>query len=412
MTALLDDPAIGFLAEVMNWPGVLAGDPEVMAKIAAARARGKHVDGHAPSLRGERARAYAAAGIETDHECTSLAEAEDKLAAGMKIAIREGSVARNLEALLPLLDAHPEACFLCTDDCHPDDLQTGHIDVLVRRAIALGASPLRVLGAACRNPVLHYGLDVGLLRVGDRADFIEVDNLHSMRVLRTFVGGEVVAEAGRASLPHVVPGAPNRFAARPVSREALRVPARGSRVRVIEARDRQLLTEESVVPARIEEGLLAADPSRDLLKLVVVNRYVDAPPAIALVRGFGLRAGAIASSVAHDSHNIVAVGASDADLVEAINAVIAHRGGLSVAHGAAVDVLPLPIAGLMSDMEGPAVAAAYARITAAARALGSPLGAPFMTMAFMALLVIPQLKLSDKGLFCGETFRFVPLFLD
>lgn len=412
VAALLDDPAIGFLSEVMNWPGVLSGDPEVLSKIAAARARGKRVDGHAPALRGDRARRYAEAGIETDHECTGLEEAEEKIAAGMKIALREGSAARNLDALLPLLDRHPDACFLCTDDCHPDDLLSGHIDVLARRAIAAGVDPMRVLAAACKNPVLHYGLDVGLLRPGDRADFIEVDDLRTLRILRTVIGGEVVAEAGRTSLSQVPCPTPNRFDARPITMEALRVPATGRRVRVIEARDRSLFTEQSVVDAPIEQGCLAADPARDLLKLAVVSRYGEAPPAVALIRGFGLRRGAIASSVAHDSHNIVACGANDADLADAINAVIARRGGLSVAAGGDVEVLPLPIAGLMSDAEGTLVAAEYARLTAAARDLGSPLGSPFMTLAFMALLVIPQLKLSDRGLFCGAEFRFVPLFVE
>lgn len=409
---LLDDPAIGFLSEVMNWPGVLAADPEVLAKIAAARARGKRVDGHAPALRGDRARRYAAAGIETDHECTALEEAEEKIAAGMKIALREGSAAKNLEALLPLIDRHPDACFFCTDDCHPDDLLSGHIDVLARRAIAAGCDPMNVLAAACKNPVLHYGLDVGLLRPGDRADFIEVDGLSTLRILRTVIGGRIVAEAGRTALPHVPCATPNRFDAAPIEAESLRVPATGSKVRVIEARDRQLFTGESVVDAPVEEGNLAADPANDILKLAVVSRYEKAPPAVALIRGFGLKRGAIASSVAHDSHNVVACGTNDVDLANAVNAVIARRGGLSVAAGGEVNVLPLPIAGLMSDAEGPAVAAEYARLTAAARALGSPLGSPFMTLAFMALLVIPKLKLSDRGLFCGEELRFVPLFVE
>lgn len=409
---LLDDPQIHFLSEVMNWPGLLAGDPEVMAKIRAARERNKRVDGHAPLLRGEQARRYAAAGIETDHECQSLEEAEEKIALGMKIALREGSAAKNLDALLPLIDRHPDACFFCTDDCHPDDLITGHIDTLVRRALARGHDLFKVLSAASKNPVLHYGLDVGLLRVGDRADFIEADNLSTLRILRTVVGGEIVAQDGRSMLAHLPSATPNRFAATPISAEDLQIRATGRNARVIVAFDRQLITDEIAVEAPVQNGFLASDPPRDLLKLAVVSRYGPARPQVALIRGFGLQQGAIASSVAHDSHNIVACGATDDDLARAINTVIRCRGGLSLALGDRVELLPLPIAGLMSDAEGPAVAAEYAKLTAAARELGSPLGAPFMTLAFMALLVIPALKLSDRGLFSGTDFRFVPLFFD
>lgn len=409
---LLDDPRVLHLAEVMNWPGVLARDPELMAKIAAAKVRGKHVDGHAPGVRGEDAVRYAAAGIETDHESFTLDEALDKIAAGMKVAMREGSAARNLEALRPLLDSHPDQVFLCTDDCHPDGLVAGHIDAIARRAIAAGHDPLAVLRAASLNPIRHYGLPIGLLRVGDPADFLEVDDLRSLRVLRTVVDGVVVAERGHSLVPFQPTACPNQWGATAPPAEAYRLKAAGSSVRSIRAHDGQLVTDEEIVSARIEDGWALPDPSRDLLLIAVANRYHNAKPALAFVRGVGLTRGAIASSVAHDSHNVVAVGADSDSLARAVAAVFEAKGGLAVVDGAQVEVLPLPIAGLMSPLPGDQVAAAYGALDAHARELGSQLGAPFMTLSFLALLVIPALKLSDLGLFDGRRFEFVGGFVD
>lgn len=408
---LLAQPDISFLAEVMNWPGVLSGDPDLMAKIHVAHLLRKRVDGHAPGLRGEQAERYIQAGIETDHECMSVAEAQEKLNFGMKIALREGSAAKNLDTLLPILANAPDRCFFCTDDSHPDDLTKGHINLLVKRAVAAGTPLFHVLAAACKNPVLHYNLPIGLLRAGDSADFIEVDSLTNFRVLRTVLRGNVVAEHGQTRFEHSACPVLNRFEAQPISAADLQVQVLGEKVRVIVASDRQLFTDERVESTPSQHGFLTSDPTRDILKLVVVNRYHPAPPAVALLAGMGLRSGAIASSVAHDSHNIVACGVSDSDIATAVNTVIAHRGGLCVASGDNIQILPLPIGGLMSNEPGPVVAARYANLTAEARTLGTPLTAPFMTLAFMALLVIPQLKLSDKGLFCGQTFQFVPLFL-
>lgn len=408
---LLDDPHILYLSEVMNYPGVLNGDPDMMAKIQAAHDRGKRVDGHAPGLRGEEVRRYAAAGITTDHECFTLEEALDKIACGMKIAIREGSAARNLDALMPLLSSHPEHCFLCTDDSHPDTLLEGHIDTIARRAINAGHAPMNVLRAACANPVLHYGLDVGLLRVGDPADFIEVDDLANLRVLRTFIGGTCVAEVGATRLPFIELEQVNHFQCSPKHPEDFRVAAEDALLRVIEARDGQLVTGEIHLPPHVEKGWAIADPARDILKLAVVNRYADAPPAVAFIRNFGLTRGAIAASVAHDSHNILAVAADDVSLTRAVNAVIEMHGGLTVVNGDTLHRLPLPIAGLMSHEEGHLVAERYQELTAGARALGATLEAPFMTLSFMALLVIPDLKLSDLGLFSGSAFTFVEPWL-
>jgi adenine deaminase len=407
---LFEADGLGYLSEMMNYPGVLHSDPEVMAKLDIAKELGKPVDGHAPGLRGDHARLYAAAGITTDHECVTLEEALDKIACGMKILIREGSAAKNFAALETLLKTHPRSCMLCTDDMHPDALAAGHINRLAARAVAGGADLFDVLWAACVHPVEHYGLPVGQLRVGDPADFILVDNLRDFRVQKTWIDGELVAEDGHSPLPASSAPARNRFAARPVSAGDFHIPARGEKVRVIGARDGALVTDDLVCPAKTEAGAVIADIAGDILKLAVVNRYQTASPAVALIHGFGLKRGAIAASVAHDSHNLLAVGTDDASLARAINALVECRGGLAVADGPTVHTLPLDVAGLMSR-DGAAVIAGYERLDRAAKALGSPLAAPFMTLSFMALLVIPSLKLSDRGLFDGTAFRFVDLFV-
>ena len=412
---LLDDPRIGYLSEMMNWPGAIGGDPQVLAKVAAAKARGKPVDGHAPGLVGEQAKAYFARGIETDHECFALEEARGKAALGVKVLIREGSAARNFDALWPLLREHPSLCMFCTDDAHPDDLLLGHIDRIAARAVANGIEPMVALRAATLNPVRHYRLPCGLLQPGDRADMVLLEDLRSFRPLRTWIAGNVVAERGADRIARRASGTPNAFrTARFAAQDFLvHVPdgcagAADVAVHAIVAEDGQLVTKRADLRMRASDGVVDPDPSQDLLQVVVVNRYSDAPPASAFIRGFGLRRGAIAASVAHDCHNVVAVGATREDIAAAVNAVFAARGGLAVADGERVDTLALPIAGLMSDRPAEEVGAAYARLTAKAKALGSPLRAPFMTTSFMALLVIPALKLSDRGLFDGLRFRFTP----
>ena len=402
---LLASPEVYYLSEVMNFPGVLAGDPELIAKIRAAQSLGKPVDGHAPQLRGEAAKQYAAAGITTDHECSTLAEAMDKLAAGMKILIREGSAARNFEALQPLLFSHPDSCMFCTDDAHPDALLLGHINRLVRRAVAAGLDPITALQIACRNPVEHYRLPIGLLRENDSADFVIVENLQTFRALQTYVAGQLVAEVGNPVWPYRSPKRPNAFHAQPVSPSDFPLPSGGGSVRVIAVDDGQLVTRSEEVT--MDE--VRIDVEQDLLKIVVVNRYHPAPAAVGLIRNFGLKAGAIASSVAHDSHNLVAVGTNDEDLSRALNRLIEQRGGVCAVNGDREQSLALPIAGLMSDLPATEVGAAYAQVEAFAKELGSPLRAPLMTLSFMALLVIPELKLSDRGLFDGRKFELVPL---
>lgn len=417
---LLQNPAIGYLSEMMNFPGVLHGDAEVLAKIAAARELGKPVDGHAPGLRGEDARRYFAAGIETDHECFTYEEGLEKAQLGVKILIREGSAARNFEALWPLLTLFPEQIMFCSDDKHPDDLVRGHINELAARAHRSGCELFDVLRAACLNPVEHYRLPVGLLREGDPADFIRISDLASFRVLETWIAGEKVAENGKSLLPRYEAATPNHFTALPKKPADFRIrqitrkadPEMPVSVRVIEALDGQIVTGSLEETLFTEEGFLLADPSRDLLKICVVNRYrPDVPPAIGFVKGFGLRQGALASSVAHDSHNIVAAGTDDDALCAAVNAVIEANGGIAAADGSGdTRVLPLPIAGLMSPMDGYALAEAYAELDAWTKTtLGCALRAPFMVLSFLALPVIPKLKMTDLGLFDVEQFGFVPV---
>ena len=409
---LFENPKIGYLAEMMNWPGVLHRDADVMAKIAIAQAAGRPVDGHAPGLRAADAAHYASAGISTDHECFTAAEARDKLAVGMKILIREGSAARNFDALIELLPEHYANLMFCSDDKHPDTLVLGHINQLVQRAVALGNDVFQVLRVACINPVKHYNLPVGLLGEGDPADFIVVKDLQGFAVQQTYLNGELVAEDGQSRLPASPIAVVNNFHAQPVRAEDFQLPAPGSEqptLRVIECFDGQLITARVDLPAQVENGLVVPEVAHDVLKLAVINRYQPhVAPALAFIRGFGLQHGALASSVGHDSHNITAVGCDDASLARAVNLVIAAKGGLAAVGADGQEILvPLPVAGLMSDQEGQVVAADYAAVDALAKQLGSPLGAPFMTLSFMALLVIPSLKLSDKGLFDGQQFAFV-----
>lgn len=406
---LLDNPDIWYLTEMMNYPGVLYKDEEVMAKIVAAKAVNKPIDGHAPGLRGEQAIAYASAGITTDHECFTLEEALDKIAAGMRIIIREGSAAKNFEALHTLLKTQPERVMFCSDDKHPDDLVLHHINGLVKRALQKGYDLFDVLRAACTNPVAHYNIPVGQLRVGDAADFITINNTDSFDVLQTYIGGRLVAEKGRSLLPHVAVQPINNFAATHKTPADFAVPARktGNSIRVIEAIEGQLVTNELVADKKVIDGTIVTDTTNDILKIAVVNRYYpDTDVATAFIKNFGLQRGAIASTVAHDCHNIIVVGVDDASICQAVNALIDCKGGVAVCDGNNTEVMPLPIAGLMTDGDGYEVAAQYAALDAKAKELGTKLKAPFMTLSFMALLVIPSLKLSDKGLFDGTGFKF------
>ena len=409
---LLENDEIKYLSEMMNFPGVLFKDPEVMKKIAAAHALGKPVDGHAPGLRGEQAKEYIEAGISTDHECFTAEEAVDKLQHGMKILIREGSAAKNFEALIELLEDHPKMIMFCSDDKHPDSLVAGHLNQLCARAIAKGHDIFNVVRAACVNPVLHYDLNIGLLRKGDPADFIVANDLKDFIIHQTYINGELVAEDGKSFIRSVSATPVNQFDCKEIAVSALAIktddyPATDGKIPVIEALDGQLITNRLQLQGKEVNGEWVSDVANDVLKMVVINRYHTAPVAKCFIKNFGFKHGAIASSVAHDSHNIVAIGADDESLAKAINLVIKERGGVSCVNAGDAKVLGLPVAGLMSADDGYKVAEAYTEIDAMAKALGSLLAAPFMTLSFMALLVIPHLKLSDKGLFDGDRFAFV-----
>jgi adenine deaminase len=417
VAALMAQPEIKYLSEVMNFPGVLAGDRDMVAKMAAAKRWNKPIDGHAPGLRGEDARRYIAAGPSTDHECFTEAEAREKLEGGMKVLIREGSAAKNFDALIPLLHEYPDRMMFCSDDKHPDSLLLGHINSLCARAVAQGVPLFHVLQAACINPVQHYGLAVGQLQPGDAADFILVKDLQHFEVAQTYIHGKSVAENGRSFIERSGPVNPiNNFNCNKIEPAAVGITAGQFPTRqedgqllipVIEALEGQLITNKLWLPATVHNGQLVSNAKQDILKMVVVNRYRNAPVAVAFIKNFGLKSGALASSVAHDSHNIVAVGVDHASIAAAVNAVVEQRGGLSVAATSGVQILPLPVAGLMSSSDAWQVAAQYTKLDAAAKALGSPLAAPFMTLSFMALLVIPHLKLSDQGLFDGDRFQLL-----
>ncbi len=407
---LLKMPEIKYLSEMMNFPGVLFHDPEVMAKLALAKEAGKPVDGHAPGVTGENAEKYIRAGISTDHECFSLAEAREKIKYGMHILIREGSAAKNFSTLYPLIDEFPGQVMLCSDDKHPDDLVAGHINLEVKRALALGLDRMNVLRSCTYNPVKHYHLDIGLLQLGDAADFITVDNLSDFNVLATYIDGTMVAEGGKTLISGVRETPFNKFNIGPMMEKEIRVIPGEGRLRVFSAFDGQLITGTLLADPCIADGNVVSDPARDILKIVVKNRYHEAPAAVGFIKNIGLKRGALASCVAHDSHNIVAVGADDGSITEAINLIIAEKGGISLVDGTTKRILPLPFAGIMSGLNGYNVALQYEEMDQAAKQMGAALSAPYMTLSFMALLVIPEIKLSDKGLFDGTQFQFTGIF--
>ena len=411
---LFEVDKLKYLSEMMNYPGVLHHDPVVMEKIKIAKELGRPIDGHAPGLMGEQAKEYIDAGISTDHECFTYAEAEGKIKYGMKILIREGSAAKNYETLSPLIPKYPDMVMFCSDDKHPNDLVIGEIDQLVARSIAKGYDLFTVLGAACVNPIKHYGLEVGLLRVGDPADFIVVNNLKDFKVQQTYINGTLVADNGKTLIESVEAEIVNNFNTSPKQPKDFEIEIENDSapmIRVIKALDGQLITEEIHEPGKMFDSKLISNTNIDVLKLTVVERYGNEKPAVAFIRNFGLKKGAIASCVAHDSHNIIAVGVTDEDICAAVNGIIADKGGISAVVDSKVEVLPLPVAGIMTNDDGYKVAEQYTKLDALAKQLGSGLGAPFMTLSFMALLVIPQLKLSDKGLFDGKKFEFVDLFV-
>ena len=406
MDELLSRKDVKYLAEMMNWPGVIYEDPSVKSILDVAKKHQKPIDGHAPGLMGEQALAYLSKGISTDHECYMLEEGRFKLENGMKVIIREGSAAKNFETLEPLIAQYYEEMMFCSDDKHPDDLIIGHINLLVKRALAKGNDLFKVLQMACINPVAHYKLDVGTLKKGDFADFIMIDNLEDFTILKTFINGQLVAEKGQSFIETETEKVINNFNLDPKKPSDFEIFLEKNTVNVIEVRDGQLITNKITGKINLKNGKADPSVSDDILKVVVVNRYFEAPVSVAFIKNFGLKHGAIASSVAHDSHNIIAVGVDNAAICKAVNALIEHKGGLSAVTDDTIDVLPLPVAGLMSTDSCAIVAEKYTQLIQRTRAMGSTLTSPYMSLSFMALLVIPSLKLSDKGLFDGEKFQF------
>jgi adenine deaminase len=407
---LLKSEDIYGLSEMMNVPGVLFHDPVVMQKLALAKKYGKPVDGHAPGLTGEQAKAYISAGITTDHECFTVEEAIEKIGSGMKVLIREGSAAKNFDTLAGLITRYPDMIMFCSDDKHPNDLAKGHINELVKRALGMGIDPITVIRCCTYNPVQHYHLNTGLLQKGDPADFIVINNLEKFNVKETYIDGQLVSLNGKTLIPSIVETPVNIFITNPLSEKDIKIKARYEMIRVIKVIDAQLITKELVVKGKVEGTDMVSNIADDILKIVVLNRYSEAPPAVGFIAGFGLKEGAIASSIAHDSHNIIAIGVDDHSIIEAINLIIDSQGGISLINKGAKMVLPLPYAGIMTNEDGFLVSSRYEEFDSTAKTMGSMLAAPFMTLSFMALLVIPEIKLSDKGLFDGNTFRFTELF--
>ncbi|MCY0976676.1 adenine deaminase [Chryseobacterium wangxinyae] len=408
---LLSRKEIVYLAEMMNFPGVIYKDEEVLKKIAFAKKHGKPIDGHAPGLMGEGMKTYFDAGITTDHECFGYTEALEKLKHGVKILIREGSAAKNFDTLIPLLKEFPEQIMFCCDDKHPDNLIESHINDHVKRALNQGHDLYDVLRVASYNVVQHYNLPIGLLQIGDKADFIEIDNLNDFNILKTYISGELVAENGESFIQSVKAPIVNNFNCNLKKPSDFEIKSEGKKLRVIEALNGQLITHEILTDTLVINGFADSNIEEDILKIAVVNRYYDAPVSIAFIKNLGLKSGAIASCVAHDCHNIVVVGTNDEDICKAVNAIIKAKGGISLANGNEEIALELPIAGIMTDLPAEDVAELYIKLDRRAKELGSKLRAPYMSLSFMALLVIPELKLSDKGLFNGKSFEFTDVFV-
>lgn len=400
---------VKFLGEVMNTFGVINNDKDLIEKINVAKKYSKKIDGHAPGLSGEVLEKYISKGITTDHECVRRAEGLEKIEKGMKIQIREGSAAENFEALIPLVDTHYDSCMFCSDDKHPDDLVKGHIDQMVRRSINYGIDIFKILKVSSVNPVKHYGLDVGLLQEGDPADFLVADNLKELNILATYINGNVVSHKGKTNIEHRSFETINNFKVEKKKISDFCLSYKSGNINVIEAIDGQLITNDISIEPKIVNENLVSDIERDILKIAVVNRYKDSEVPIGFIRNFGLKKGAIASSIAHDSHNIVVVGVSDEDICNAVNMIIENRGGIGCVCGENKIFLELPVAGIMTFEEYSKVADSYRHVTNFAKSLGCTLNAPFMTLSFMALLVIPKIKIGDKGLFDSEKFRFIDL---
>ena len=399
-----------YLAEVMNFPGVINEDIDIINKIKLAKKYNRKIDGHAPGLSGNKLKKYISAGISTDHECMTFNEGKEKILKGMKILIREGSAAKNFNELIPLINKYPDDVMLCSDDIHPDDLMDGHINRLIKKGIKMGYGFFDLLKMATLNPSKHYGLNTGLIRENDPADFVVIDHPESMVVLETYINGIKVYEKGKSKIKSVKSKEINVFNCHKIMTEQLLIPKKADAVRVIETFDGQLYTRELIEKSAVKNGFLVSDIKKDIIKIVIHNRYQKSIPKVGFIKGFGITRGAIASTIAHDSHNIIACGVNDDDIVTAINRIIDLKGGILVKDGNKIEEIQLNIAGIMTDRNGNQVAEKYKKMNRAVKQMGSKLTAPFMTLSFMALLVIPELKMSDKGLFNVRKFLLTDLF--
>lgn len=394
----------------MNFPGVIKNNENIISKINLAKKLNRKIDGHAPGLTGIDLMTYISYGISTDHETEFIEEGREKIQKGMKLLIREGSAAKNFNDLIPLLKEYPESIMLCSDDLHPDDLKEGHINKLIKRGIDSGYDLFDLIRSATLNPAEHYNLETGLLRENDPADFVLIDNPENFNVIATFIDGRNVYENGVVKIKSIKEDKKNIFNCDKISPGLLKIKARSGKINVIEAFDGQLFTKKILTDATVKDGIAITDINKDLLKIVVYNRYYKSVPAISFIKGFGLKKGAIAGTVAHDSHNIITVGVTDEDIANAINRLIELKGGVLLTQEGKFDEIQLNIAGLLTDKDGNKIADEYIWLNKRAKEMGSSLNAPFMTLSFMALLVIPELKLSDKGLFDVNKFSFTELF--
>jgi len=412
---LLSNKDIHFLAEVMNFPSIMNGEASVLNKIALSKHYNKMIDGHAPTLRNEALDKIIDSGISTDHECLDFDEALEKVQKGMIIQIREGSAAKNFETLYSLIDKYPDNVMLCSDDLHPDDLINGHMNVLIKKCLLKGLDFFNVIRACTYNVVKHYGINVGLLQKNDPADFIIVDNLENFKIIETYCNGINVYKQNKSLIKYNKKVRMNNFKRKKITIEDIAVKqlSNKKKINVIEVIDGELFTKMISCHAKIIDNHVVQDIPNDILKIVVVNRYDNiSKPTIGFIKNFGLKSGAIASCVAHDSHNIIAVGANDLDIINAINEIVSNKGGLSISENDSIFSLSLEIAGLMTNKSAKYVAHKYKELDTKTKILGSKLKAPFMTLSFMGLLVIPEFKISDKFLFDSVNFKPISLFCE
>ena len=405
---LLQKDSFKFLSEMMNFPGVIYDDQEVHKKLKSSLKYNKPIDGHAPGLKGTDLEKYISSGISTDHECTTYKEAEEKIKLGMKIQIREGSAAKDFQSLFQLIDNHTNNTMICTDDTHPDDLVKGHINVIIKQALDKELDIFNILQTVCINPVKHYNLEVGLLQKNDLADFIVIDNFENFNILKTIINGKVQFENNEIQFSNTSFNEINNFNAKPISISDITLSkTSNNKFNVINCFDGDLFTKRSIETIKTKNNTFISNTETDILKIVVYNRYNESKPIIGLIKGFGLKKGAIAQSIAHDSHNIIAVGTNDNDITNAINKIVENKGGISLADDNNILDIKLEIAGLMTNKPVKEIAEKYEFITHKTIELGSKLKSPFMTLSFMALLVIPEIKIGDKGIFDGVKFKFI-----